>query len=219
MSALELQGVTLAIAGRHLLGPISVDVAPGQIASLRGPSGVGKSSLLAYVCGALSSGIKGTGRVLLNGEDVTDVPIERRGIGILFQDDLLFAHLSVAGNLAFGLRKINRSIADRRKMIDDALDVVGMPGYAARDPATLSGGQRARVSLLRVLLSHPRALLLDEPFAHLDPETRLSVRQLVFGQVRSLSLPTILVTHDDEDMLAAAGACIDLVPHSQGRTC
>jgi putative thiamine transport system ATP-binding protein len=219
MSALELREVTLGLSGRRLIGPLSLRVVPGEVVSLLGPSGVGKSSLLAFVCGVLPPALTGAGRVMLDGEDVTSLPPQRRHIGILFQDDLLFPHLSVGGNLAFGLRTAGSSRRERARMIDQSLEAIGLAGFAARDPATLSGGQRARVALLRVLLSGPRALLLDEPFAHLDAQTRGHTRELVFEEVRRRQLPTLLVTHDADDVRAAGGACVELTPVNGDPTC
>jgi putative thiamine transport system ATP-binding protein len=212
MSALELQEVSVSVGERTLLGPLSLRIAPGEVTALLGPSGVGKSSLLAFLCGVLPPALKGSGHVLLDGEDLTKYPPQRRGIGILFQDDLLFPHLSVGGNLAFGLHESARSRRERARLVEEALAAIGLAGFADRDPATLSGGQRARVALLRVLLSRPRALLLDEPFAHLDDHTRTAVRQFVFDEVRRRQLPTLLVTHDREDVAAACGSCLELEP-------
>ena len=209
MRKLELQQVALSIAGQRLLGPVDVSVAPGQIVTVMGPSGAGKSSLLAYLCGVLPDDFSAQGRVLLGDDDITRLPPEERRLGILFQDDLLFPHLSVGGNLAFGLPR-KQSRKERARLIADALDSFGLAGFASRDPATLSGGQRARVALLRTLLSQPRALLLDEPFAHLDPDTRDTVRMLVVDEVRRCALPTLLVTHDEEDARFAAGPIIKL---------
>ena len=207
MRKLELQQVALSIAGQRLLGPVDVSVAPGQIVTVMGPSGAGKSSLLAYLCGVLPDDFSAQGRVLLGDDDITRLPPEERRLGILFQDDLLFPHLSVGGNLAFGLPR-KQSRKERARLIAAALDSFGLAGFASRDPATLSGGQRARVALLRTLLSQPRALLLDEPFAHLDPDTRDTVRMLVVDEVRRCALPTLLVTHDEEDARFAAGPII-----------
>ena len=212
MRKLELQQVALSIAGQRLLGPVDVSVAPGQIVTVMGPSGAGKSSLLAYLCGVLPDDFSAQGRVLLGDDDITRLPPEERRLGILFQDDLLFPHLSVGGNLAFGLPR-KQSRKERARLIADALDSFGLAGFSSRDPATLSGGQRARVALLRTLLSQPRALLLDEPFAHLDPETRDTVRMLVVEEVRRCALPTLLVTHDEEDARFAAGPIIKLRTH------
>ncbi len=210
MNVLELKAVTLAIEGRTLFEPLSVTVQPGTMLVLRGPSGVGKSSLLAFLCGALPAAIAARGRVLLGGEDITLLPPQQRKVGILFQDDLLFPHLSVAGNLGFGLRAPGLPRAQRATLIDEALQSMGLAGFGKRDPATLSGGQKARVSLLRVLLSRPRALLLDEPFAHLDARTRQSVRERVLEEVRRRELPAVMVTHDAQDAQAAGGVQLEL---------
>jgi putative thiamine transport system ATP-binding protein len=219
MSTLELRDVTLTLPERRLIGPLSLRVVPGEVLSLLGPSGVGKSSLLAFVCGVLPRALSATGSVIVDGVDVTSLSPQRRRIGILFQDDLLFPHLSVGSNLAFGLRTVERSRHERARRIDQALDAIGLAGFAARDPATLSGGQRARVALLRVLLSGPQALLLDEPFAHLDAHTRSHTRKFVFEEVRRRQVPTLLVTHDPEDVRAAGGACVELTPADGDATC
>ena len=210
MKGLTLRDTTLRLQGRELFAPLTLQVAPGEIVSVMGPSGSGKSSLLAHVCGVLAREFSAQGDVLLDGESLLGKPPERRGLGILFQDDLLFPHLSVGGNLAFGLRTTNRSRGERQALIDSALESVGLEGFAARDPATLSGGQRARVALLRVLLSEPRAVLLDEPFGKLDAALRTSIRQLVFDRCRAGALPVLLVTHDPEDVAQAGGAVIEL---------
>ncbi|MGH8186874.1 MAG: ATP-binding cassette domain-containing protein, partial [Steroidobacteraceae bacterium] len=121
-----------------------------------------------------------------------------------------FPHLSVAGNLAFGLRRTQRSRKTRARAIAEGLSSFGLAGFEGRDPATLSGGQRTRIALLRTILSQPRALLLDEPFAHLDPDTRSTVRQLVIEEVKHRTLPTLLVTHDEQDVRVADGPIIRL---------
>jgi putative thiamine transport system ATP-binding protein len=144
--------------------------------------------------------------------ELTPLPPEARRVGILFQDDLLFPHLSVAGNLAFALPASVRPMAQRRARIEQALADAGLAGFGDRDPATLSGGQRARVALLRTLLAQPRALLLDEPFSKLDAQLRDEVRRFVFEHARDSALPTVLVTHDEADAVAAGGAVIRLVP-------
>jgi putative thiamine transport system ATP-binding protein len=219
MSALELRNVSLAIAGRSLIGPINVTAGSGEIVALLGPTGVGKSSLLNFLCGVLPKDFTAQGEVWLDGRNITCLAPQQRGVGILFQDDLLFPHLSVAGNLAFGLHPSERSRRARARIIEQALESMGLEGFGGRDPATLSGGQRARVGLLRVLLSRPKALLLDEPFAQLDQRTRTDVRQLVFDEVRRRALPTLLVTHDVEDVRVTGGACLELKPLSGGERC
>ena len=210
MSTLTLKGISLTVGGKTLLGSLDAEILPGQILVVTGRSGTGKSSLLAYLCGVLPGAFAAGGQVLIDGDDLTALPPERRGLGILFQDDLLFPHLSVAGNLAFGLRRTGVPATERDRVIAAALASFDLEDFGPRDPATLSGGQRARVSLLRTLLSEPRALLLDEPFAHLDDETRGSIRTLVFDEVKRRQLPTLLVTHDAEDVAAAQGPVIRL---------
>jgi putative thiamine transport system ATP-binding protein len=212
VSILELRNVSLTITGRVLIRPLSFAIAAGEVVTLLGPSGVGKSSLLAFLCGVLPPGLTGRGQVMLDHAELTALAPQRRRIGILFQDDLLFPHLSVGGNLAFGLRAPGVSRRDRARLIAEALGEIGLPEFAGRDPATLSGGERARVALLRVLLSQPLALLLDEPFARLDGNTRSDVRRFVFEEVRRRQLPTLLVTHDDEDVAAAGGRSFELTP-------
>ncbi len=194
----------------RVLAALDLHVPPGAVATIMGPSGAGKSTLLAAIIGAAPQGFDVSGRVLLDGRDVSRLPTEARRIGLLFQDDLLFAHLSVGGNLAFALPRAVRGRAARRARIEAALAEAGLAGFAARDPATLSGGQRARVAVMRGLLAEPQALLLDEPFSRLDAELRAQFRGFVFDALRARGLPALLVTHDAEDARAAGGAVIRL---------
>lgn len=208
---LVLDGVTIARAGRRLVS-LSLSVAQGEIATVMGPSGAGKSTLLAHVGGFLDPAFTARGRVTLNGRDLAGLPPQARRVGILFQDDLLFPHLSVAGNLAFGLAAEIRGREARRAAVETALADVGLAGFADRDPATLSGGERQRVALQRALLARPRALLLDEPFSRLDAGTRGAVRGLVFDHLRRIRIPVLLVTHDPADATAAGGPVVELGP-------
>lgn len=201
---LTLDDVVIRRDGRTLVD-ISDHVAPGEVLTVMGPSGSGKSTLLSYIIGTLDTGFAAQGRVKLNGTDITDLAPEARHVGILFQDDLLFPHLSVGENLAFGLRASIKCRAERKSKIDAALEDIGLGGFATRDPDTLSGGQKARVALMRMLLSGPKALLLDEPFSRLDTERRDQIRELVFAQARANGLPVLLVTHDHADADAAGG--------------
>lgn len=211
-TGLSLRGVTLGIGGRPLMTPLDLEVAGGEIVTLMGPSGSGKSSILAFVCGTLDPIFETTGKIFINGHDVTALPPERRRAGILFQDDLLFPHLSVGENLAFGLPRRIKHRHERERRIDQALREADLEGFARRDPATLSGGQRARVALMRTLLSEPRALLLDEPFSKLDVHLRERVRRFVFDHARAEGLPTLLVTHDPEDAAATGERVIEVKP-------
>ncbi|HEX6102917.1 MAG TPA: ATP-binding cassette domain-containing protein, partial [Alphaproteobacteria bacterium] len=176
-AGLELQRVTLAVAGRApLVAGLSLVVGPAEIVTLIGPSGSGKSSLLSFLTGTLDAAFEASGRIRLDGEDVTDLPPERRRIGILFQDDLLFPHMTVGENLAYALPPSLSGRRLRRERILAALAEAQLLGFEDRDPATLSGGQRARVAVLRALLAQPKALLLDEPFARLDQSLRAQFR-------------------------------------------
>jgi putative thiamine transport system ATP-binding protein len=205
-----LDGVGISLHGRVLVPPLSLAIDGGRVAVLMGPSGSGKSSLLAHLCGTLDPAFDAVGRVKLRGVDLDGLPPERRRIGILFQDDLLFPHLSVAENLAFGLPAGVRGRAERREAVERALEDADLGGLGGRDPATLSGGQRARVALMRTLLAEPAALLLDEPFSKLDVALRVRFRALVFDHARRRGLPTLLVTHDPADGAEADGPVIEL---------
>lgn len=209
MKGLRLQDIAIARGAEPLIA-VDAHVAPGEVLSVMGPSGSGKSTLLAAVIGTLPPGFAMTGRVLLNGRKVTGLPPEDRRIGILYQDELLFPHLSVGGNLAFALPRSQRGRKARRARVEAALEEIGLPGFAKRDPATLSGGQKARVALMRMLLAEPEALLLDEPFSRLDTTLRDQIRALVFARARDRGLPVLLVTHDRADAEAAGGPVIGL---------
>jgi putative thiamine transport system ATP-binding protein len=199
MEPLRLEAVSIALPGRVLIPAFDVTVAPGECVTLMGRSGSGKSTLLAFISGALDAAFTASGRVLIGGTEITHLAPERRRAGILFQDDLLFPHLSVGGNLAFALEAQVRDRNQRRARIEQALGEAGLEGFADRDPATLSGGQRARVALMRTLLSGPKVLLLDEPFNKLDVQLRGDFRQFVFEHAAERGLPMLLVTHDEAD--------------------
>jgi putative thiamine transport system ATP-binding protein len=210
MTGLHLDGVTIALAGRPLIDGLSLAIAPGGTATVMGPSGCGKSTLLAWISGTLDPAFSASGTVRAGGVDVTQLPAERRRVSILFQDDLLFPHLSVGGNLAFGLHQRVAGRAARRAAVAAALAEAELEGFADRDPATLSGGQRQRVALMRALLAEPLALLLDEPFAKLDAGLRGRFRSFVFDHARRRGLPVLLVTHDPADAKAAGGPVLEL---------
>ena len=207
-AALILEDIRIDQGDRPLVS-LDARIAPGEVLTLMGPSGVGKSTLLAYLAGFLAPAFQARGRVLLDDTDLTRLAPEARHLGLLFQDPLLFPHLSVGGNLAFGMPR-EGSRRERRHRIEAALEEIGLAGLAKRDPETLSGGQRSRVALMRVLLSRPRAMLLDEPFSKLDASLRHEMRSLVFARVHRLGLPTLMVTHDAADAKAAGGPVIEL---------
>ena len=182
-----------------LFREVSFCVPRGEIVTLMGPSGSGKSTLFAWMVGALSDDFQARGELWLDARRCDSLPVEARGLGILFQDALLFEQFSVGQNLLLALpeRIVGRA---RREAVEQALDSAGLSGHYASDPATLSGGERARVSLLRALLAEPQALLLDEPFSRLDKALRATFRAWVFDTVRSRNIPAVLVTHDEDDI-------------------
>lgn len=196
--------------GSQVLLEITDCVAPGQILTIMGPSGSGKSSLLAYIGGFLDPAFSSSGRVFADDCELTALPAEDRHAGILFQDALLFPHMSVARNLMFAIPADVRGRTERREIAEKALEGVDLAQLGDRDPATLSGGQKARIALARVLLAEPRTLLLDEPFSKLDAQLRQQMRQLVFDKARQRDLPVILVTHDEADAKAAGGRVINI---------
>lgn len=207
---LKLDKLALSLEEERLF-TLSMTIRGGEVASVMGPSGSGKSSLLASIAGFLDPVFTLTGRIELNGEELSAKPAEQRQIGLLFQDALLYPHLSVGGNLLFGLpHRRSLTAAQRREKVDRALDSVGLAGFFDRDPATLSGGQQSRIALMRLLLSEPKAVLLDEPFANLDAQLKTQTRDLVFDTLRMANVPALLVTHDRLDADAAQGQLVEL---------
>ena len=192
---LTVNHLTLSVRRQPLLREVAFSVAPGEVLTLMGPSGSGKSTLFAWMIGALSGDFRARGELWLNERRCDTLPTEHRRIGILFQDPLLFDHFSVGQNLQLALPENVRGEARKTA------------GFAPRDPATLSGGQRARVSLLRALLARPEALLLDEPFSRLDASLRAGFRRWVFEELDRQAIPAILVTHDREDC-PPTGRCL-----------
>jgi putative thiamine transport system ATP-binding protein len=196
--ALELKQVSIGVAGRSLLRNLSARVAPGDVLAVMGASGSGKSSLLAWIAGTLDAPFVASGELRLDGASLAATPIQQRRIGLLFQDDLLFPHMSVRDNLLFALPAGER--AQRIAAAEAALSEAGLAGFGDRLPSSLSGGQRSRVSLLRALLAEPRALLLDEPFSKLDAALRAQMREFTFNTLRERRVPVVLVTHDAADI-------------------
>jgi len=204
---LELDAITIAAPSRPLVRALSARVAPGDVLTVMGESGAGKSSLLAYLAGTLPDGFVASGAVRLDGRRIEALPTVQRRVGLLFQDDLLFPHMTVLENLLFALPAGAR--AARVAQAEAALGEAGLAGHGARWPHQLSGGQRARVSVLRALLSRPRALLLDEPFSRLDAPLRARFRGFVFERIAAQRIPAVLVTHDPHDV-PPGGAVLEL---------
>lgn len=203
-AGLRLKNVRIALKERELLRLDTV-VEPGTVLTVMGPSGSGKSTFLAWAGGFLDPVFTATGRMMSGDTDLSRLPPEVRRAGLLFQDPLLFPHLSTGQNIAIALPQAIRGRAERMRLAAEALNEAGLDGFSERDPDTLSGGQKARVALMRVLVSRPRLLLLDEPFSKLDTGLRDTMRELVFSKARAAGLPVILVTHDEADAAAAGG--------------
>ena len=191
-----------------LFPPLSIRIEAGQVGTVMGPSGVGKSTLLYAVGGHLGHGFACAGQVSLNGRVLNGLPPEERRVGLLFQDAVLFPHLSVGDNLAFGLSPRVKGRKARRAAVEQALEDAGLAGLADRDPDTLSGGQRSRAALMRTLLAEPLALLLDEPFSKLDSALRAEMRDFTFAHIRNCAIPALMVTHDPDDAQAAGGPIV-----------
>lgn len=196
MSGLSVADVSVVYPGRPpvtAVDGVSLDVARGEIVALLGPSGCGKSSLLGAIVGTIPPV---TGCVSWDGADVTSVPVHQRNFGLVFQDGQLFAHRTVAGNIAFGLEMARVPRAARAARVAELLELVGLTGYGERPVTDLSGGQRQRVALARSLAPRPRLLALDEPLSSLDVELRNRLAVDVREILRAEGTTGIVVTHD-----------------------
>lgn len=212
---LHLKNLKLNVGGALLFDAFELQISGGQVLTLMGPSGSGKSSLLSWMVGEELPATQADGELRLNHRRIDKLPTEQRRVGILFQDDLLFAHLSVGQNLAFALPERVKGRQRRLEVVENALADMDMAGFQDRDPATLSGGQRARVSLMRALLAEPEALLLDEPFSRLDATLRSAFRELVYRRIAKLNIPALLVTHDPADV-PPNGEVLHIGPEAPG---
>ena len=209
---LELRNISLkwfSSKEKPFIKNLNIKVNNGKILTIFGSSGIGKSSLINVIAGVYESNLLFTGDIILNNKKITNTLPEKRKIGLLLQDGVLFPHLSVEQNLIFGIKK---SLTNKEKylLINEHLIKANMEGFENRYPNTLSGGQRSRVACLRAILSEPDALLLDEPFSSIDPEQRNSFRLFVVNQIREKKIPCILVTHDESDKLISDYRPLDL---------
>ena len=206
----------MGIAVRHLskrygtfqaVDDVSFDVPAGQLVALLGPSGSGKSTILRIIAGLETAE---SGSVELTGEDATAVPIQRRGVGFVFQHYALFRHMTVRDNIAFGLKVRKLPKAEIRARVDELLDLVQLTGYATRYPSQLSGGQRQRVALARALAPRPKVLLLDEPFGALDAKVRDELRTWLRRLHDEVHVTSLFVTHDQQEAFEVADQVVVL---------
>ncbi|MBN9613217.1 MAG: ABC transporter ATP-binding protein [Actinobacteria bacterium] len=194
-------GVTKAYGDSTVLHGIDLDIEPGEFVALLGPSGCGKTTMLRCLAGLES--LSG-GRILLDEEDISPVPVNKRDMSVVFQAYSLFPHMTVAQNVAFGLKMRRVASAERERRVAEALELVGLGHLGARYAHQLSGGQQQRVALARALVTRPRALLLDEPLSALDAKVRVRLRDEIKAIQVELGITTIFVTHDQEEALAVA---------------
>jgi len=198
MSFLSIRGLHKRYAATPIFSDINCEIAQGEFVTLLGPSGCGKSTLLRCIAGLTD--VNG-GQILLDGQDLVPISPQQRGIGMVFQSYALFPNMSVAQNVAFGLRMQKVDKAESAQRVDDALRMVELHDFANRYPHQLSGGQCQRVALARSLVTRPRLLLLDEPLSALDARIRKHLREQIRSIQQELGLTTIFVTHDQEEAL------------------
>ena len=199
--ALQIRGLTKRFGNFVALQDIDLDIWPGEFVCFLGPSGCGKTTLLRAIAG-LDPQNEGT--ILQNGHDISLLPVSRRDFGIVFQSYALFPNLTVERNVGYGLGHGGLPRQQRKARVSELLEMVGLPGQAAKYPAQLSGGQQQRVALARALAPSPGLLLLDEPLSALDAQVRLQLRDQLRDLQRSLGVTTIMVTHDQDEALATA---------------
>lgn len=210
--ALSLEKLVISRAENVLLN-VNAGVEKGQVLTVMGPSGAGKSTLLQAIAGQLYEPFSVSGIIKINNNVINRKPAHLRKVGMMFQDALLFEHMTVAENIAFGMPKNSHSNPHARmEAINTMLSAVELESMGQRGVNTLSGGQQSRVSLLRTLASAPDVVLLDEPFSKLDLALRGQIRSWTFEQLKARNIPAVLVTHDNEDAIAAGGQIIELSP-------
>jgi putative thiamine transport system ATP-binding protein len=179
-----------------------IQVLKGELLVITGPSGIGKSTFLHWLLGNIPQHVTIKGQIMLSGKSITNLAIEQRRVGLLMQDVYLFPHLNVQDNICFALPKNSRlsSKKQRRLAAMNMLEQINLSHLATRYPQNLSGGERSRVGLIRALANQPQVMLLDEPFAALDPSTREQMGSWVFQQLAQQNIPSVMVSHDVEDI-------------------
>ena len=208
MSSISLTNVTVTFPdGTVGLDNISLDVDDNEFIALVGPSGSGKTTLLRTIAGFLTPT---SGSIHIGGTDMSTVPPEKRGMGMVFQQHAVWPHMSVANNVAYPLRRTGIPTADISRRVTHALDLIGLGDFGSRRPASLSGGQRQRVALARAIVADPAVLLLDEALSALDEPLRDTLRRELVALTRTEGLTTVHVTHDRAEALAIADRIVVL---------
>ena len=204
---LDVNSVSVSLGGRSVLDAVSLAVSAGEVVAVFGPSGSGKSTLLRAVAGLVEVE---SGRVVIDGADVTGVPTHRRRVGMVFQDEQLFPHRDVAGNVAFGLEMAGVERRERESRVEELLSAVGLDGFGDRDVSTLSGGEAKRVALARSLAPRPAVLLADEPLTGLDADLHDRLAVEVGAVLRESGTTTLWVTHDRAEAALVADRSVSL---------
>jgi sulfate/thiosulfate transport system ATP-binding protein len=202
---ISVDAVNKRFGDYQALQDVTLEVPEGSLTALLGPSGSGKSTLLRVIAGLEAPD---TGRVVIDGEDATPLPAQRRGIGFVFQHYAAFKHMSVRENIAFGLKIRKRPKDEVRSRVDELLELVQLQGFGDRYPAQLSGGQRQRMALARALAPEPKVLLLDEPFGALDARVRAELRVWLRRLHDETHTTTVFVTHDQEEAMDVADSVV-----------
>ena len=196
--AASVHGISKRFQDTHILEDVSFDVAEGESLVLLGPSGSGKTTVLRIIAGLEQPY---TGRVILHGQDVTELPARERGVGVIFQSYALFPRMTVEKNIAFGLKIRRRPRKERKETVNRLIKLVQLEAHRKKYPHQLSGGQQQRVAIARTLAYKPQVLLFDEPFGALDAQTRVKLRREIRALLREVKVPAVFITHDQEEAL------------------
>ena len=201
----EMQHINKTFDGFQASRDVSFGVEKGHLAALLGPSGSGKTTILRMIAGLDRPD---SGDIIIDGARVNDIPGSKRGIGFVFQNYALFRYMTVAENIAFGLRVQKKSKAEIRERVEELLELISMEDLGKRYPHQLSGGQRQRVAFARALAPNPHLLLLDEPFAAIDAKVRRELRTWLRNMIEKVGITSIFVTHDQEEAMEVADTVI-----------